>query len=177
MSLITKINDPNIVSGSRATQAFLQWLNSAGQILFDEQNSGATANRPTENLYVGQTYFDTTLNQKIFWSGSAWVTWTAASSGLLGINNQAGNYTIALSDNHGIVRLTGSGQTVTVPTTLGPGFICNVSNVGASATISPSGTLYFPGTGTGARTLAAPGICTLICDAAGEWFITGAGLT
>lgn len=36
-------------------------------------HSGATENRPTEHLVVGQTYFDTTLGAPVFWTGSEWV--------------------------------------------------------------------------------------------------------
>jgi hypothetical protein len=35
--------------------------------------SGTTANRPTENLQVGQYYFDTSLGYPIYWNGSDWV--------------------------------------------------------------------------------------------------------
>jgi hypothetical protein len=34
--------------------------------------SNTTANRPIENLLVGQIFFDTTLGIPIWWSGSAW---------------------------------------------------------------------------------------------------------
>ena len=35
--------------------------------------SGTTANRPTENLQVGQYYFDTSLGYPIYWNGLDWV--------------------------------------------------------------------------------------------------------
>ena len=35
--------------------------------------SGYTADRPTNSLIVGQTYFDTTLNIPIWYNGSNWV--------------------------------------------------------------------------------------------------------
>ena len=34
--------------------------------------SGATEQRPTENLVVGQQYFDTTLGVPVFWNGTEW---------------------------------------------------------------------------------------------------------
>lgn len=35
--------------------------------------SGTTANRPTTLLWVGRTYFDTTLTRPIWYTGSAWI--------------------------------------------------------------------------------------------------------
>lgn len=35
--------------------------------------SGATAERPALQLYVGQTFFDTTLNLPIWWDGTQWI--------------------------------------------------------------------------------------------------------
>lgn len=34
---------------------------------------GITAARPTAQLVIGQTYFDTTLGKPIWWRGAAWV--------------------------------------------------------------------------------------------------------
>jgi hypothetical protein len=34
--------------------------------------SGATADRPTEYLSVGQFYYDTTLSKPIYWNGTVW---------------------------------------------------------------------------------------------------------
>jgi hypothetical protein len=36
-------------------------------------SSGTTAERPGTQLYVGQMYFDTTLNIPIWWNGKHWV--------------------------------------------------------------------------------------------------------
>jgi hypothetical protein len=35
-------------------------------------DSGATTQRPVENLLVGQQFFDTTLGIPIWWSGTKW---------------------------------------------------------------------------------------------------------
>jgi hypothetical protein len=35
--------------------------------------SGTTAERPTQELYVGRRYFDTTTGALITWDGAAWV--------------------------------------------------------------------------------------------------------
>nr|DAU68328.1 MAG TPA: tailspike protein [Caudoviricetes sp.] len=36
-------------------------------------HSGATENRPTEHVIVGQMYFDTTLGAPVFWNGTEWI--------------------------------------------------------------------------------------------------------
>jgi len=45
-------------------------LNDIGEKL---NSSGVTENRPSTNLYVGKTYFDTTLNKPIWYNGTNWV--------------------------------------------------------------------------------------------------------
>ena len=35
--------------------------------------SGTTVDRPTQNLQVGQFYFDTNLNKPSYWNGTQWV--------------------------------------------------------------------------------------------------------
>lgn len=41
------------------------WLSTANQVLQDISNSGTTAQRPTNFLYIGKPYFDTTLGVPI----------------------------------------------------------------------------------------------------------------
>lgn len=36
-------------------------------------HSGDTEHRPTENLVIGQMYFDTTLGTPVFWNGTEWI--------------------------------------------------------------------------------------------------------
>jgi microcystin-dependent protein len=43
-------------------------------------DSGTTTERPISNLFVGQTYFDTTLNQLLLWDGTAWVPSTPVTA-------------------------------------------------------------------------------------------------
>lgn len=49
-------------------------------IAHNEPDSGTTAQRPTQELVAGQTYFDTTLGQPIWWDAAAavWVDATGA---------------------------------------------------------------------------------------------------
>ena len=65
-------------------QRYQDQLNNALRLYFNQidnfaQNvtipaSGTTANRPTENLQVGQYYFDTSLGYPIYWNGTDWVS-------------------------------------------------------------------------------------------------------
>jgi hypothetical protein len=41
-------------------------------------DKGTTAARPTIQLTIGQTYFDTTLGRPVWWRGAAWVDATGA---------------------------------------------------------------------------------------------------
>jgi hypothetical protein len=36
-------------------------------------SSGITADRPIENLQIGQYYFDTTIGRPIWWNGTNWI--------------------------------------------------------------------------------------------------------
>jgi hypothetical protein len=47
-------------------------MSQAWAILAAVEQSGVTANRPTTNLWVGRTYWDTTLALPIYWNGTAW---------------------------------------------------------------------------------------------------------
>ena len=61
-------------------QQYIDQLNNALRLYFNQIDnftqgvtvpaSGTTANRPTENIQVGQYYFDTTIGRPIFWNGT-----------------------------------------------------------------------------------------------------------
>ena len=50
------------------------WFQLVQRYLNGLTDSGPTSGRPTQDLWVGQPYFDTTLNAQVVWNGSAWVT-------------------------------------------------------------------------------------------------------
>ena len=56
-----------------------RWYTYGSQGWYADTQSGSTADRPVYNLIVGTTYFDTTLNQPIWWTGSGWVDATGTS--------------------------------------------------------------------------------------------------
>lgn len=62
------------------SQPWANWMSQTWQIAFDAQNSGTTAQRPTDNLYVGKPYFDTSLGTKgkPIWLGKDEATWVLA---------------------------------------------------------------------------------------------------
>lgn len=54
-------------------------LNTPWKVWFERlvmkfNNSGATADRPTTNVEVGDQYYDSTLNIFIYWTGTEWAT-------------------------------------------------------------------------------------------------------
>ena len=59
-------------TGAAWPKAWANWMSQAWAILAAVEQSGVTADRPTTNLWVGRTYWDTTLALPIFWNGTAW---------------------------------------------------------------------------------------------------------
>ena len=57
----------------------VSWFAQAFMILFAVQQSGTTANRPTSRLWIGRTYFDTTLNLPIFVKTISPIVWIDAA--------------------------------------------------------------------------------------------------
>ena len=68
---------------------WLTWLTQAYALLFANQQSGTTANRPISGLWIGRRYFDTSLgaNGKPIWiaavSASGAATWIDAASNIV----------------------------------------------------------------------------------------------
>lgn len=63
---------------NRALRLYFNLLDNYLNILATPQ-SGATADRPTTNLVIGDYYFDTTLGIPIWYDGSGWVDATGSS--------------------------------------------------------------------------------------------------
>lgn len=59
---------------SKVFGVWQQWFDRVQTVLNAVTSSGKTADRPTGNLYIGQQFFDTDLNQEVFWNGAAWTT-------------------------------------------------------------------------------------------------------
>jgi len=52
--------------GGNWKTAWLQWLARTHRAVSAAQQSGPTADRPTTVLWIGRTYFDTTINKPIW---------------------------------------------------------------------------------------------------------------
>lgn len=55
------------------TRVMFVWLSQVSDLLNALTSSGITGDRPTGFLYVGRTYFDTTLGYAIWYDGTNWV--------------------------------------------------------------------------------------------------------
>ena len=60
-------------NGDSVSQSWLSFFNSVYGILSALTQSGTSDQRPTKLLWVGRTYFDTTLGKPIWYSGLGWV--------------------------------------------------------------------------------------------------------
>lgn len=110
----------------------------------------------------------------------------AQLTSIIGVNGKTANYTLALTDGAQGVVMTGStsGQTITIPANGSIAFpvgtvvtIYNGSNQNWSIAITTDTLTWAPSGGTGTRTLAAAGLCTLWKVASTSWVISGVGLT
>lgn len=63
---------------ARFRQPWLEWLKVMGIIVEDVQNSGTTAQRPTESLYPGKPFYDVTLGLPIVYDGTQWTDYAGA---------------------------------------------------------------------------------------------------
>lgn len=75
---LTDVKDPY-----HFTPAWAGWLSTAQYILQDVSNSGTTAQRPTNNLYVGKPYFDTTLGLAINIKSLGPTVWVNGAGGVV----------------------------------------------------------------------------------------------
>lgn len=65
---------------SKVTAVWQQWFDRVQIIINSITGAGSTAGRPTNNLSIGQPYFDTTQNTPVWWNGSAWINANPGSS-------------------------------------------------------------------------------------------------
>jgi hypothetical protein len=65
------------------------FLQNVSTVCSDGTQSGTTAQRPTTNLYIGRTFFDTTLDKSIRWNGTSWAIPASQSD----IDNSVNNVT------------------------------------------------------------------------------------
>ena len=74
-STLVDVND-------RVQTPWAQWFSQLQPILQSVVASGPTSGRPTQNLYIGYPYFDTTIDQMVYWNGVIWVTYAPSTTGI-----------------------------------------------------------------------------------------------
>jgi hypothetical protein len=73
-------NAPITADGQAVSLPWNQWFSRVHTLVSTLNTSGTTANRPTSGLWIGRTYFDTTLNKPIWVKAvSPAVVWIDAS--------------------------------------------------------------------------------------------------
>ena len=101
----------------------------------------------------------------------------------LGINNHnASTYTLVAGDAGKLVREATNSANITIPQNVfSAGDMISIFNVSSGDNTITQGTgttLYNTGDGaTGNRTLAAKGVCTIVCTSTNEFIISGSGLS
>jgi hypothetical protein len=63
----------------RVSQVWMRFFQAVFRICFAVSQSGTTAQRPTTELWVGRTYFDTTLGKPVWYEGPGWVDATGSA--------------------------------------------------------------------------------------------------
>ena len=65
--------DPVFANGFKIIPRKINRMKNMTYVTVPIIHSGATENRPTEHLVVGQMYFDTTVGAPVFWNGTEWI--------------------------------------------------------------------------------------------------------
>lgn len=179
------------VTSNGITQYLLPTMGNGGQIGYDDgtkslrlyANSSTSADAKIQFHFNQSATAGITFDQGGGGSFAGTVSDSIGPLRRLGIHAGAG-VNISLTTGHAgyLSRMTAGGTTVTVPaSTLTAGDMCSVFNASAGdITIAPAGgvTMYQAGTSnTGNRTLAAKGLCTILCSASNEFIISGTGLS
>ena len=98
----------------------------------------------------------------------------------LGYRQSTSSFTLAATDAGKLVRMAGSGKTITVPNgVFSAGDMVSFFHAGTGTlTITAAGTMYNTAdAATGNRTIAAKGMATLVCTDSNEFAISGSQLT
>jgi len=69
--------------GNNVTIAWDQWFSRVQGIVSSVQQSGATAERPTSNLWIGRRFYDTTLNLPVYVSAVRPTVWRNAAGAVV----------------------------------------------------------------------------------------------
>ena len=147
--------------------------NVGTNLTFYTQQSGGSAGNGSERLRITST-------------GNLTSTGTISDSigplRRLGVNGQSGAYAFVVGDAGKIIRSSGSGSALTLNQNIfTAGDMISVFNIssGNNTVVQGTGvTLYNTAdAATGTRTIAAKGMCTIVCTASNEFAISGSQLT
>lgn len=74
---------PVVGEDRHATRVWAQWLTRVHQAVSALYQSGPTAERPTALLWVGRSFYDTTLNQPVYVSSVKPTVWRDAAGSVV----------------------------------------------------------------------------------------------
>lgn len=177
-----------VMQFKRTTRAWAEWVTYVYRVIAALLLSGPTAGRPTDNLWVGQPFFDTDLDQPVFWNGTTWVTAggavaTPAHNDLTGLQGGAATEYYHLTAAQ-YAALGGGGITFGTPvvasgttTTIATGLPAGIKRVDIPFTgISTGGTtglMLQIGPAAGLEVAGYTGGCTRMAGAAVASTLTG----
>lgn len=79
MSFELPSNDPLVDDKSMAFRTWAQWISWVHQTVSAMRQSGPTADRPTKVLWIGRSFYDTTINKPIYVSAVKPTVWRDAA--------------------------------------------------------------------------------------------------
>jgi len=142
-----------------ATRVLQSWVSEVTRVWSAVTSSGTTAARPTDNLWAGRTYFDTTINQEVFWDGvSSWVTWGGGGGG--GAPTGATYVTLSLDGTLTAERVLTAGANITI-TDGGPNAAVTIAAASGAPTAASYVLIANDATLTADRALAVSAPITL----------------
>ena len=171
----------------RVQTPWAQWFSQLQPILQSVVASGPTSGRPTQNLFIGYPYFDTTIDQMVYWNGVIWVTYAPSTTGTSilkgngtgGFNNAIAGIDFApATSGNAILYGNGAGGFSSVAIGSGVTFAGGVlSATGSGGTVtSVSGTAPIASSGgtTPAISISQAGISTNGYLSSADWNIFNA---
>jgi hypothetical protein len=199
VNVIAQIRNSSTVSSTSKTTA-VQFIGT--DTVGTAKEAGAIFVTPEDNNYVNSSMLFTTRlgdavseRMRINSAGNVGIG-TASPASRLDVNGvirdskgdvrvipqnaQGGAYTLVIGDVGRHISISTGGVTVPLGVFSAGDAVTIYNNSGSNQTITQASsvTLRLAGTATlGNRTLAQRGICTLLCVAANEFVISGAGLT
>ena len=106
-------------ASGKLSAVWSQWISQLEYVVKTLTMAGKTSERPTERLWTGQRYWDSTLNQLVAWNGSEWVSCAVGYYGSFydTTNQTAANtttvYPITCNTGNGNYDISMSGSQIT----------------------------------------------------------------